>query len=94
MKIDFVNVFSFYEVHYVCHSCYLDEFGDFVSDNSDEVYSCDGGRLMKIITCLIADCFLVDFSYDNGTLFVEHFNPDNGTGADYKITIKEVVKNN
>ena len=49
---------------------------------------------MEIITRLIADCFLVSFSYDNGTLFVEHFNPDNGTGAVYEITIKEVVKNN
>ena len=94
MKINFVNVFSFYEVHSVCRSCYLDEFGDFVSDNSDEVYTCDGGRLMEIITRFFADSFLVDFSYDNGTLFVERFNPDNGTGAVYNITIKEVVKNN
>lgn len=92
MKINFVNVFCSYEVHYVCHSCYRDEYGDFVSDNSDEVYTCSGERLMNTIIGLISDVFLCSFYYDNGTLFIEHFNPDNGTGADYVITIKEVVK--
>lgn len=92
MKKNFVCVFFSYEVHYRCNFSYLDECGDFVSDKVDKIYRCDGGRLMEDIIRLISDDLLISFAYDNDTLFVEHFNPDYGTGADYEITIKEVVK--
>lgn len=91
MKKNFVCVFYSYEVHYCCDFSYLDECGDFVSDKVDEVYTCDGGRLTETIIRLISDNLLISFAYDNDTLFVEHFDPNNGTGADYVITIKEVV---
>ena len=49
---------------------------------------------METIIRLLSDNLFISFAYDNDTLFVEHFNSDNGTGAVYNITIKEVVKNN
>lgn len=91
MKKNFVCVFFSYEVHYRCNFSYLDECGDFVSDKVDEVYTFDGGCLMNTIIRLLSDNLLISFAYDNDTLFVEHFDPNNGTGADYEITIKEVV---
>lgn len=85
----FICVFGSYEVHYHCSYSSLDEEGDFCSDKIDEVYNCDGGHLMETIIRLLSDKLLISFSYDNGTLFVEHFNPDNGTGAVYEITINK-----
>ena len=49
---------------------------------------------MKTIIRLISDNLLISFSYDNDTLFVEYFDPNYGTGANYMITINKVVKNN
>lgn len=94
MKKNFVCVFLDYEIHYHCDYSYLDEYGDICSDKVDKVYTCDGSRLMESIIRLISDRLCISFSYDNNTLFIEHFNPDYGTSADYTITINEVVKNN
>lgn len=89
-----VCVFCSYEIHFHCDYSYLDEYGDICSDKVDKVYTCEGGRLMKTIIRLISDNLLISFSYDNDTLFVEYFDPNYGTGANYMITINKVVKNN
>lgn len=91
---NFISVFGSYKVDYHCFFSYLDETGDFCYDNIDKVYSCDGVHLMETIIRLLSDNLLISFAYNNDILFVDHFNPDNGTGAVYNITIKEVVKNN
>ena len=92
MKKNFVCVFCSYEIHYHCDFSYLDEYGDICSDKVDKVYTCEGGRLIETIISLISDNLLISFAYNNDTLFVEHFDPLNGTGADYTITINEAVK--
>ena len=92
MKKFFVCVFCEYEIHYCCDFSYLDEFGDICSDKVDKVFTCDGSHLMETIIRLISDNLCISFSYDDDTLFIEHFNPDNGIGADFTFTIKEVIK--
>lgn len=93
-KYFFVNVFSNYDVHYVCNSTVLDEDYDFVNEHFEEFYTWSGYCLINQVASLISDKSCISFYFCDDTLFVEFSNPDNGTGAYYVITIKEVKKNN
>ena len=89
MKKFSVDLSNDYEVHYVCNSTVLDEDYDFVNENFEELYFWSGYCLINQIVSLISDSSCISFCFAGDTLFVEHFNPDNGTGSDYTITIKK-----
>lgn len=84
-----VCIFGDYNVHYICNYSYLDEEGDFFFDNIDKYYDCKGSDLLELIIRLISDRLFISFFCDSNSFFIEHFNPNDGTGADFTILIKK-----
>ena len=92
MKKFFVCVFFEYKVNYHCDYSYLAEYGDICSDKVDKVYTCDGSHLMQTIISLLSNKLLISFACNGDTFYIEHFNPDYGTGANFTIMIEKVIE--
>lgn len=81
--------FGSYEIEYTCIYSYLDEYGDFSDGKDEKHYSADGGQFMESIAKLMLDKDCISFDISENEIYIEHFNPHNGTGADYLFKIKK-----
>lgn len=82
-------VFGSYEIEYTCIYSYLDECGDFSDGKDEKHYSADGGQFMKSLATLMLDKDCISFDISENEIYIELFNPDNGTGAEYLFKIKK-----
>ncbi len=80
-----ISVYENYVVHYTCDYSYLDEEGDFAYDKVEKTFEFSGSSLFSLISSLLYDSFCVSFYFSAGSLYVEHFNVDNGTSAVYVL---------
>ena len=83
-------VFGSYEIEYTCIYSYLDECGDFSDGKDEKHYSADGGQFIESIAKLMFDKDCIIFNMSENEIYIELFNPDNGTGAEYLFKIKEL----
>jgi len=82
--------FGSYEIEYTCIYSYLDEYGDFSDGKVEKHYSADGGQFMESIAKLMLDRDCISFDISENEIYIEHFNPNNGTGEEYLFKIKEL----
>lgn len=80
-----ISVYENYVVHYTCDYSYLDEEGDFAYDKVDKEFTYSGSSLLSLISGLLSDRHCISFRFRCGSLYVEHFNVDNGIFADYVL---------
>lgn len=87
-----INIYSSYKVDYFCNYSYIDEYGDICTDGKIEkknIYY-NGDILLNNIIDKIKDVYFISFSFNNNIIFINHFNPNNGTGSDIKFIIKKL----
>lgn len=95
MNIFSICIFGNYNVNYLCKYSFLDEEGDFAfNEIKKSNQNVDGCTLMKRFLELLSNRDLILFSFSNNSLYIEHFNPHDGTGADYTITLEKVKEEN
>lgn len=88
----YINIFSKYNVDYVCNCCYRTYEDNFKEDTIKWSNVMNGSDVVKMITNLCNEHWFSDISFDDpkDTVYVGVFNASTGEVNDYFIKITEV----
>lgn len=93
-----INGYGKYKVIYNEHYDYIKEYDYDINSytyDKGKIYwrsTENGGKLLDLIGTLVSNSECIEVVSKDDYIYISHFNPNNGTGRDIKITYKEVHK--
>lgn len=85
-----INIFGKYKFVRQGKYSYIDEYGNIVEEKYNHTDKISGDRIIDFIKLLVNERDLIEIHFFDNKLYYSTFNPDNGTGVDITVTIKEM----
>lgn len=96
-----ICVFEKYQVKYTNHYSFISDYNDcdpngpiYTKDKYEFNKKLDGDSLIDIITKELQDSLTIDVNFQDNFIFIEKFNPDNGTDSNIEIKFDLIKEKN